>query len=139
MRQFVLTAVVFAMTAAAQAADLTAMLPAAIAEIIDVRSFPSSIGPRREDHLKTFRDYGFTDVSVVDGTVELHQADRSWMFAVTVLLAGEDHVVLCILDKALGGPTYHTQDPEAFELGPDGLLVATGEKLVAPACPHRGE
>jgi hypothetical protein len=109
--------------------------PEAIAQMVDVRSFPSSIGPRLQDDLKTFADYGFTDVTVVDKSVELYEPDRSWVFVVTVLEADIDRVVLCILDRALGGPTYNAQKPLVFVLGDGGLLAATDELVENPACP----
>lgn len=67
------------------------------------------------------------------------QVLRAWKFAVTVLDASKDEVVLCIVDMALGGPAYHKQDAVAFQPGEGGLLVATGAKFEAPACPHLGE
>lgn len=132
-----LASALLAVPASAGDIGLAGMSPDAIAAIVDVRSFPSSIGPRRQDDLRTFTDYGFTEITLNDGTVELEEPDHSWMFAVTVIVAGDDHAVLCILDRALGGPTYDAQGPEAFRLGQDGLLVATGEALAAPSCPAR--
>lgn len=126
-----------ASTASVEAASLAAMPPDAIAAIVDVRSFPNSLGPRRQDDLRTFRDYGFTDATITGDTVELREQDGSWMFGITILVAGDDHVVLCILDRAIGGPSYDAQGPVAFAMDVEGLLVATGEDLVAPGCPSR--
>lgn len=120
------------------AAGVAELNPVAIAGMIDLTSFPNSTGPRREDGLRTFADYGFTEVTVVDGTAELREADGSWMFAVTVLSGDGDRAVICVVDRALGGPSYHTQDPVMFELR-DGMLVANGEAVVDPGCPHIGE
>ena len=131
-----LAAVLLALpSATVEAAGLADLAPDVIASMVDVRSFPSSIGPRRQDDLKTFADYGFTEVTLVDGTAELYEEDRSWMFAVTILEASDDRVVLCVLDRALGGPTYNAQKPIAFVPGTDGLLVATDETVDNPACP----
>lgn len=118
-------------------ADGRATLTAeAIAQMVDVRSFRSSIGPRLEDDLKTFADYGYTDVMAVDEkVVELYEPDRSWVFVVTVLEVDGDRIVLCIHDQALGGPTYDAQKPLAFAPGAEGLLVATDEAVENPACP----
>jgi hypothetical protein len=124
---------------AAAASSLTDLEPIEVAGIIDVTSFPNSIHPRLGEGLKTFGDYGFTDIELVDGTVELYEDDRSWMFGITVLKASDGQLVLCVLDKALAGPTYHTQDATAFQAGEGGLLVAIGEKIEDPACPHIGE
>lgn len=126
-------------SASAEAASLAELSPVEIAGLIDATSFPNSIGPRREDGLRTYADYGFTIVEVVDKTVELYQEDRSWMVAVTVLSTEGERAVLCILDRALGGQTYHTQDAMRFELRDDGMLVATSETIVDAACPHMGE
>ena len=138
MMRAVIVASLLALSPAA-ASGLADLEPAAVAGMIDVTSFPNSIGPRREDGLKTFADYGFTDIELVDGTVELYEDDRSWMFGITVLKASDGQLVLCVLDKALAGPTYHTQDATAFQAGEGGLLVAIGEKIEDPACPHIGE
>jgi hypothetical protein len=138
MRAVIVVASLLALSPAA-ASGLADLEPAAVAGMIDVTSFPNSIGPRREDGLKTFADYGFTDIELVDGTVELYEGDRSWMFGITVLKASDGQLVLCVLDKALAGPTYHTQDATAFQAGEGGLLVAIGEKIEDPACPHIGE
>lgn len=139
----IIAAVMFAFLATASAAsdvtDLADLAPEAIAQMVDLRSFPNSTGPRREDYLRTFADYGFIEVIVVDGTVELYDDDRSWMFAVTVLETSEDRAILCILDRALGGPTYHANDAVAFELGAGTLLVATGEEIEFPECRRIGE
>jgi hypothetical protein len=121
------------------AISLPELAPEAIAAMVDLRSFANSTGPRREEHLRTFADYGFTDVTIVDGTVELYNEDRSWMFAVTPLETTEDRAILCILDQALGEPTYHSNDAVAFELGAEALLVATGEEIEFPECRHIGE
>jgi hypothetical protein len=135
MRALIVVAGLLALPPAA-VADLQ---PTAVAGMIDVMSFPNSIGPRREEGLKTFADYGFTTVELVDRTVELYEDDRSWMFGITVLDASDSRLVLCRLDKALGGPTYHSQDAMAFQPGEGGLLVATEGKIEDPACPHIGE
>jgi hypothetical protein len=109
--------------------------PVIIAEQIDVRSFPSSLGPRLEEGLATFADYGFTEVDRVDDAAVLYEEDGSWMFGITVLEATDERLVLCILDKAMNGGTYRSQDAVAFKDGEDGLLVATGEAVQNAACP----
>lgn len=124
-----------ALPSAARADGPAELKPEAIAQMVDVRSFPSSIGPRLQDDLKTFADYGFTDVTVIDQSVELYEPDRSWVFVVTVLDADADRYALCILDRALGGPTYNAQKPLVFVPGDGGLLVATDEIVEDPACP----
>ena len=123
----------------AAASGLVDLQPVAVAGKIDVTSFPNSIEPRREEGLRTFGDYGFSEIDWVDPTVELYEPDRSWMFGITVLGASPDRLLLCVLDMALGGPTYHTQDALEFRAGDDGLLIATGATIVDPACPHMGE
>lgn len=132
-------ALVVTATAAADVIRLPDLAPEAIAAMVDLRSFPNSTGPRREDHLRTFADYGFTEVTVVDGTVELYDEDRSWMFAVTPLETTDDRAILCILDRALDGATYLANDAVAFEIGTEALLVATGEAIEFPECRHIGE
>lgn len=125
-----------ALPAAARADGPATATAEAIAQMVDVRSFRSSIGPRLEDDLKTFADYGFTDATVVDDkVVELYEPDRWWVFTVTILEAEGERTVLCIHDQALGGPTYNAQKPLAFAPGGEGLLVATDEIVENPACP----
>lgn len=137
MRALIALASLLAVPAVADEAlpPLSILSPVAIAELVDVTSFPNSIGPRRQDGLRTFKDYGFTDVRLVDETVELYEADGSWMFAITVLLSEDNRAVLCILDRALGGPTYNAQKPVAFVPGEERLLVATDEAIESPDCP----
>ena len=124
---------------ASDVTSLAGLAPEAFAGMVDLRSFPNSTGPRREEQLRTFADYGFTEIIVVEGTVELYDEDRSWMFGVTVLETSGDRAILCILDRALGTPTYHANDAVAFELGAEALLVATGEEIEFPECRHIGE
>ena len=136
-RALIAIAVLICWPAAAHSAGLTELDAAVVAAMIDATSFPSSIEPREEDGLRTFAEYGFTHVAVVDGRVELYEDDGSWMFAITVLDASDDRLVLCVLDKALGGPTYDAQTVLAFTAGDDGLLVATDENLADGRCPER--
>ena len=140
MRALIVVAGLLALPLPAGAAPgLADLEPTEVAGMIDVTSFPNSIESRRDEGLTTFADYGFTDIELVDRTVELYEDDRSWMFGITVLDASDDQLVLCVLDTALGGPTYHTQDAMAFWPGDGGLLVATGQEIEDPACPHIGE
>lgn len=119
----------------ASAAGLAELAPDIVAQMVDVRSFPSSIGPRQQGGLRTFADYGFTKVAVADHTAELYEEDRSWMFAVTILDASETQLTLCIVDRALGGPTYHSQKALVFTLSSESLLVATDADVQNDACP----
>jgi hypothetical protein len=136
-RALILTAALLALPSAADEARLADLGPEAVAGMIDATSFRNSIGPRRQDGLRTFADYGFTEVEVVDRTVELYEPDRSWMFGITVLQASDDRLVVCVLDKALGGPTYDAQKAVAFERGNGGLLVARDDDVVDAGCPAR--
>jgi hypothetical protein len=126
-----------ALPTAAPASGLADLDPAAVAAMIDVTSFPNSIESREDEGLRTFVDYGFTKVEVVNGQVRLYEDDGSWMFALTVLERRDDRLVLCMLDKALGGPTYDAQVVLAFASGDGGLLVATGEDSADDRCPER--
>ena len=124
-------------SAADEARGLAALSSETIAAMIDVTSFPNSIEPREAEGLRTFAAYGFTGIKVVDDRVELYEDDGSWVFAITVLERRDDQLVLCILDKALGGPTYDAQGVLAFTAGDGGLLVSTGEDLANDRCPER--
>jgi hypothetical protein len=140
MRALIVAAGLLALPFPAGAASGLADLELAeVVGMIDVTSFPNSIESRRDEGLTTFADYGFTDIELVDRTVNLYEDDRSWMFGITVLGASDDQLVLCVLDTALGGPTYHTQDAMAFQAGDGDLLVATDGKIEDPACPHIAE
>jgi hypothetical protein len=138
MWALIAAASLFALPSAA-APGLADPQPVAVAGKIDVTSFPNSIEPRGQEGLRTFADYGFSEIVLVDRTVELYEPDRSWMFGITVLGASPDRLLLCVLDMALGGPTYHAQAALEFRAGDDGLLVATGGTIDDPACPHIGE
>lgn len=124
-------------SAAEEAKSLAALSPEDVAAMIDATSFPNSIEPREKEGLRTFAEYGFTGIRVVDERVELYEDDGSWMFAITVLERRDDRLVLCILDKALGGPTYDAQAVLAFAAGDDGLLISTGEDMADDRCPER--
>jgi hypothetical protein len=128
-----------ALPSAAPAASFADLDPVELAAMIDATLFPNSIGPRRQESLKTFADYGFSIVEQDGRTVELYEEDRSWMFGITLLEASDDGLLICVLDRAIGGPTYHTQNALVFEPGDGDLLVATGDKRDDPACPHMGE
>ena len=115
--------------------SLADLSPLDIAALIDVTSFRTSI--ESQEGIRTFGDYGFTQVDLVDGRAELYVNDRSWIFAITVLEASDDTAVLCVLDKALGGPSYDAQSAIAFARDEDGMLVASDEDVQDPDCPGR--
>lgn len=108
--------------------------PTIIAEQIDVRTFPSSLGPRIEDEKRTLSDYGFSDSYRRGSTSEFFDDNHNWMIAFRVLEATDEHLVLCITDAAQNGGTYRTEKQVAFREGEDGLLVATDEVPGLPGC-----
>ena len=112
--------------------------PRAVVERLDVTSFPNSIGPRREEGLHTFADYGFTDV-VVDGqAVRLTWPEGEWVFTVTVLDERNGRLRLCVADKAENGGSYDTVSAIEVVEGATGLLHATANRVVHADCKERG-
>jgi len=112
--------------------------PLAIAQALDVSSFPNSTGPRRQEGARTLADYGFTEVEVEGDTVSLFEPDRSWVFAVRVIAAEAGTATLCVTDRALNGGSYFTVRPLVVVADETGLLVATGAMPDLPECPRIG-
>ncbi len=108
--------------------------PVAIATKLDVTSFANSLGPRRKEGLRTFADYGFTQV-VRDGSAAVFEAaDKSWTFRVTLLDRSDKAMKLCVLDRALNGGSYFSVKPIEVAPGKDGLYRATGNPVADPDC-----
>ena len=121
-----------------QPAVLTA---AAVAQALDLTSFPNSIragqSAEQRRRAKTLAQWGFTQVDTAAGAlrrVAVYRPDRQWLFQITVLRSTGDTAVVCILDQALNGGTYVTQTSVEVRRGADGLLHATRWHVSEPAC-----
>lgn len=108
--------------------------PVAVATKLDLSSFPNSTAPRRKEGLRTFADYGFTQVARDGNAAVLDMADKSWTFRVTLLDRSDKLLKLCILDRALGGGSYFSVRPIEVVQGKDGLFRATGNPVTDPNC-----
>ena len=109
--------------------------PQSLGDRLDMTSFPNSVGPRREEGLKTLADYGF--VATGDDGTTYEEDDGSWRFVVTPLASGDGRMLVCVEDQALNGGSYHTR--HALELVEDasGLLRATAGPVTHPDCAER--
>lgn len=113
--------------------------PQAIAERLDVTSFPNSIGPRREAGRFTLTDYGFTLVEANGQMVRFTDAEDGWTFTVTVLDERRGRLRLCVADKAENGGSYDVVKAIEVVEGSTGLLHATANRVNHPDCVERGE
>jgi hypothetical protein len=82
-----------------------------IIDHLDVRSFPSSIGPRREKTKVTFKDYGLLPAKIDMVFAQLKETNESWEFDLKVILATETEILVCIHDFALKEAHYNAQQP----------------------------
>jgi hypothetical protein len=102
-----------------------------VVEHLDVTSFPSSIGPRREAGKTTFKDYGFKPTSVTATEALLSEPD--WTFHIKVIGHTRNTVTICLHDKAQKS-SYDAQSCLLLKPAP------TGDKLIGtattdPRCP----
>ena len=105
-----------------------------VADRLDLRSFRNSTGPRRQAHLRTPADYGFTHVEATRDGVELWQEDRSWFISLRVVSQDAQGSVVCFHDRAMNGGSYNTE--QALRVSPeaDGLYRALPEQPIIPGC-----
>ncbi len=100
-------------------------LPAAklmsyILDHLDVRTFQSSIGPRREANKVTFSDYGFMPQEISGDKAVLTDLQKDWFFTVKVLEQGRNSILICVGDEAADGGTYHAAYPLRLVMADDG-------------------
>ena len=122
-RSIILVALVAFVTAASPH-DIP-KLPAAklmsyILDHLDVRTFPSSIGPRREANKVTFSDYGFMPREISGDKAVLTNLQKDWFFTVRVLEQGRSSILICVSDEAADGGTYHATYPLILAMADDG-------------------
>jgi hypothetical protein len=131
-RSIILVALV-AFVTAASAHDIP-KLPAAklmsyILDHLDVRTFPSSIGPRRETNKVTFSDYGFMPQESSGDKAVLTNLQKDWFFTVKVLEQGRNSILICVGDEAADGGTYHATYPLRLVVVDDGQHLRGKEAL----------
>ena len=106
-----------------------------VVEHLDVTTFPSSIGPRREAGKITFKDYGLKLVEVSD--TEALVTDEGWMFEIRVLRRSVDSITICLHDQAANGGTYNAQECLLLKKTGDGdRLIAARKNIRDKRCPE---
>jgi len=98
-----------------------------VVDRLDVRSFPTSIGPRRDDHRVTFRDYGVVAHRVTEKEADLEQADGSWDFVIRILKRTDTGIFVCFADRGVYPAHYYTQILVLLNR-PDSSGFLVGEK-----------
>lgn len=107
---------------------------------LDVTSFPSSIGPRREKNKIHFSDYGFKLREIRNGAATL-ETQGEWKFQIRILDRRAGAAWICIEDKALNGGSYHSQTALEFRESSDKKNFSadkgkSGEKRYSKICPE---
>ena len=124
----------------AQANDKSDSLTDKIVQCLDLASFPNSSGPRRNEGLRTPRDYGLTISDWDHGELILLTARRDRMMKFKLLDSSKGRALPCVTDKALNGGTDFSVDPVEVHAGADGLYRWTGRKITNSECiPFPGE
>jgi hypothetical protein len=91
-----------------------------VVDHLDVRTFPSSIGPRRQPTKVTFADYGFLVDRTSPREVELTTPEKDWFITVTILAHDPQSILICLMDYAANGGTYHARYPVQLVMAADG-------------------
>lgn len=107
----------------------------AVAEHLDILSFPNSIYPRRRPGANTLRDYGFTHFENAAGGVRSIDPATHWVFGVKIVEDNGGIKVLCIQDEAVNGGGIFSQSTIEVKLGRDGLFHGTGRTPENDQCP----
>jgi hypothetical protein len=99
-----------------------AKLMSYILDHLDVRTFPSSIGPRRAANKITFSDYGFMPQEISGNKAVLTTLQKDWFLTVRVLEQeqGSNSILICLSDEAADGGTYHATYPLRLVMADDG-------------------
>ena len=107
----------------------------ASARILDLSSFPNSVGPQHRLGPGVPADYGFTKIERrQDGAAVLIQTDDSWALTIRVLKIDGDTQFICFSDFGRQDARYGVVDPIIVRKGGDGLLHATGDHFEDPKC-----
>jgi hypothetical protein len=111
-----------------------------VVENLDVTSFPSSIGPRREKGKIYFKDYGLVEKTVTESAAELAEKGGGWRFSIKVLEHSKSGILICLEDQATNGGTYHTQTVLSLRRETDkGPLRAEKRDVTHKDCPVFGK
>ena len=106
-----------------------------IIEKLDITSFPSSIGPRREPGKTFFKDYGFDSTRTTDRTADLETMEKDWIFHFDVVDISDSGIVICLTDKAQNGGSYSANDVLLLTReNPDSLLKGNPDKSKLSLC-----
>jgi len=103
---------------------------------LDVRSFPTSIGPRRDDPRILFRDYGVVPHRITANEADLKKSDNSWYFVVAILKRTDSGIFICFEDRGAFPAHYYTERVLLLTR-PDRNSVLTGANsdIAFKACP----
>jgi hypothetical protein len=102
---------------------------------LDVTSFSSSIGPRKEQGKIHFIDYGFSEPEIRGNVAVIKGKD--WIFRVTLLHRTLWNAIVCIEDQATNGGSYHTQAPYLLIPNKDKtVFTAQTKKIEDKGCPR---
>ena len=81
-----------------------------VVDMLDVTSFPNSIGPRRAKGKATFRDYGVVPRRIAGNEAVLEESDGSWTFVITILKRTDLGIGICFEHRGAYPAHYHTQE-----------------------------
>jgi hypothetical protein len=98
-----------------------------IVDHLDVRSFPSSLGSRRNEGKITFADFGIMPRSM---SAEKATLGTDWDYTIAVLSHTRKQILICFTEHAANGGTYRSQGPLALTPTADGHLL--GKMVLTP-------
>ena len=104
---------------------------------LDVTTFRSSIGPRRETGKTAFSDYGFKIISITPLTAELKSEELNWAMQIRVLRHTASSITICFHDVAENGGSYNAQSCLRLREAPNSdKLIAVESDVKDERCPH---
>jgi hypothetical protein len=98
-----------------------------VVDRLDVRSFPTSIGARRDDRRVFFRDYGIVAHRITENEADLKKSDDSWYFVITILKKTDSGILVCFEDRGEYPAHYYTESVLLLTR-PDTKSVLTGAR-----------
>ena len=111
-----------------------------IVEHLDLSTFRSSFGARRQPGQRTFEDLGETPTSVEPGKIEFKSND--WLYSIRILgrkdynKDGLEDVAICFTDRALQGSYYSSEPLLLTRYTSAGNLIAVAFQIDDNSCPR---
>jgi hypothetical protein len=93
-------------------------------ERLDMTSFPNSLNNAGGPGRRTLRQLGRHRFAWSEGSLEVTEADGSWIRMFRPLRGPRGRIRLCFTDQAQNGGTYLTSDAIELSPGPGGLYRA---------------